>query len=91
MLDREEKNLSSILEKVVDALVDKGEILAGDRDTVLQALMHKQRYTQFTIQIKSSCLEIESTKEISKYQLNRDQSILEALYLSAVSQWRASL
>nr|UZN45892.1 solute carrier 4 member 1b [Triplophysa dalaica] len=42
MLDREEKTLSSILEKVVDALVDKGEILAGDRDTVLQALMHKQ-------------------------------------------------
>ncbi|XP_057214446.1 solute carrier family 4 member 1b (Diego blood group) [Triplophysa rosa] len=42
MLDIEEKILSSILEKIVDALVDKREILAGDRDKVLQALMHKQ-------------------------------------------------
>lgn len=44
MLDREEKTLSGILEKIVDALVDKREILSGDRDKVLQTLMHKQRY-----------------------------------------------
>lgn len=44
MLDREEKMLSSILEKIVDALVDKREILAADRDKVFQTLMHKQRY-----------------------------------------------
>lgn len=63
MLDREEKILSSILEKVVDALVDKGEILAGDRDTVLQALMHKQRYTQFTIQIKVHVWKLKARKK----------------------------
>lgn len=44
MLDREEKMLSSIIEKIVDTLVSKREIQPGDRDKVLQALMHKQRY-----------------------------------------------
>ncbi len=44
MLDREEKTLSSVIEKIVDALVSKQEIQPGDRDKVLQALMHKQRY-----------------------------------------------
>uniref|UniRef100_A0A8C2EXK1 Anion exchange protein n=1 Tax=Cyprinus carpio TaxID=7962 RepID=A0A8C2EXK1_CYPCA len=42
MLDREEKTLTSIIEKIVDALVSKKEIQPGDRDKVLQALMHKQ-------------------------------------------------
>ncbi|XP_005156133.1 solute carrier family 4 member 1b (Diego blood group) isoform X1 [Danio rerio] len=42
MLDREEKTLSSIIEKIVDTLVSKKEIQPGDRDKVLQALMHKQ-------------------------------------------------
>uniref|UniRef100_A0A671SP60 Solute carrier family 4 member 1b (Diego blood group) n=1 Tax=Sinocyclocheilus anshuiensis TaxID=1608454 RepID=A0A671SP60_9TELE len=42
MLDREEKTLSSIIEKIVDALVSKKEIQPGDRDKVIQALMHKQ-------------------------------------------------
>ncbi|XP_039511199.1 solute carrier family 4 member 1b (Diego blood group) isoform X2 [Pimephales promelas] len=42
MLDREEKMLSSIIEKIVDTLVSKREIQPGDRDKVLQALMHKQ-------------------------------------------------
>ncbi|XP_073684295.1 solute carrier family 4 member 1b (Diego blood group) [Garra rufa] len=42
MLDREEKTLSSIIEQIVDALVSKNEIRPGDRDKVLQALMHKQ-------------------------------------------------
>lgn len=44
MLDREEKMLSSIIEKIVDALVSKRQIQPGDRDKVLQALMHKERY-----------------------------------------------
>lgn len=44
MLDREEKTLSIIIEKIVDALLSKREIQPGDRDKVLQALMHKQRY-----------------------------------------------
>uniref|UniRef100_A0A8C2PVC7 Solute carrier family 4 member 1 n=1 Tax=Cyprinus carpio TaxID=7962 RepID=A0A8C2PVC7_CYPCA len=44
MLDREEKTLSSVIEKIVDALVSKKEIQPGDRDKVLQALMRKQRY-----------------------------------------------
>ncbi|XDV44905.1 hypothetical protein PO909_013119 [Leuciscus waleckii] len=42
MLDREEKMLSSIIEKIVETLVSKREIQPGDRDKVLQALMHKQ-------------------------------------------------
>uniref|UniRef100_A0A8C2IVS3 Anion exchange protein n=1 Tax=Cyprinus carpio TaxID=7962 RepID=A0A8C2IVS3_CYPCA len=42
MLDREEKTLSSVIEKIVDALVSKKEIQPGDRDKVLQALMRKQ-------------------------------------------------
>ncbi|XP_043109085.1 solute carrier family 4 member 1b (Diego blood group) isoform X2 [Puntigrus tetrazona] len=42
MLDREEKTLSGVIEKVVDALVSKKDIQPGDRDKVLQALMHKQ-------------------------------------------------
>ncbi|XP_051968393.1 solute carrier family 4 member 1b (Diego blood group) [Xyrauchen texanus] len=42
MLDQEEKMLSSIIEKIVDALISKQEIQAGDRDKVLQALMHNQ-------------------------------------------------
>ncbi len=44
MLDREEKTLSGVIEKIVDALVSNKEIQPGDRDKVLQALMHKQRY-----------------------------------------------
>uniref|UniRef100_A0A8C1VVP0 Anion exchange protein n=1 Tax=Cyprinus carpio TaxID=7962 RepID=A0A8C1VVP0_CYPCA len=38
MLDREEKTLTSIIEKIVDALVSKKEIQPGDRDKVLQFL-----------------------------------------------------
>lgn len=44
MLDREEKMLSSIIVKIVDTLVSKRQIQPGDRDKVLQALMHEQRY-----------------------------------------------
>lgn len=48
MLDREEKTLSSVIEKIVDALVSKKEIQPGDRDKVLQALMHRERYYTHT-------------------------------------------
>lgn len=43
MLDREESSLSSIAEKMVDALVSKKEIRSGDRDGVLRALLQNRR------------------------------------------------
>ncbi|XP_062330693.1 solute carrier family 4 member 1b (Diego blood group) [Osmerus eperlanus] len=42
MLDREERSLSSIAEKMVDALVSKKEIRSGDRDGVLRALLQNR-------------------------------------------------
>uniref|UniRef100_A0A8C2IX91 Anion exchange protein n=1 Tax=Cyprinus carpio TaxID=7962 RepID=A0A8C2IX91_CYPCA len=46
MLDREEKTLSSVIEKIVDALVSKKEIQPGDRDKVLQALMRALEFLE---------------------------------------------
>lgn len=43
MLDREELSLSSIMEKIVDEMIEKKEIRPGDRDEVLQALMQNRR------------------------------------------------
>uniref|UniRef100_A0A673LRU0 Anion exchange protein n=1 Tax=Sinocyclocheilus rhinocerous TaxID=307959 RepID=A0A673LRU0_9TELE len=54
MPDREEKTLSSVIEKIVDALVSKKEIQPGDRDKVLQALMHKQSQSVETQPLTSS-------------------------------------
>ncbi|XP_026132879.1 band 3 anion exchange protein-like isoform X1 [Carassius auratus] len=58
MLDREEKTLSSVIEKIVDTLVSKKEIQPGDRDKVLQALMRKQSQSVET-QPLTSGVEIE--------------------------------
>ena len=43
MLDREERSLSSIAEKIADEMVSKKEIRPGDREGVVQAFMQKSR------------------------------------------------
>ncbi|KAK6329169.1 hypothetical protein J4Q44_G00011470 [Coregonus suidteri] len=45
MLDREERSLSGIAEKIVDELVNKKEIRPGDRDGVLRSLLQNRRQT----------------------------------------------
>ncbi|XP_072522851.1 solute carrier family 4 member 1b (Diego blood group) [Salminus brasiliensis] len=42
MLDREERSLSGIAEKIVEEMVSKKEIQPGDREGVLRALMHNR-------------------------------------------------
>ncbi|XP_065109430.1 solute carrier family 4 member 1b (Diego blood group) [Paramisgurnus dabryanus] len=59
MLDREEKTLSSIIEMIVDALVSKSEILAGDRDKVLQTLMHNQSQSTESQPLTTSGVEMQ--------------------------------
>ncbi|KAI5102907.1 solute carrier family 4 (anion exchanger), member 1b (Diego blood group) isoform X1, partial [Silurus meridionalis] len=43
LLDREEPSLSSIMEKIVDEMIEKKEIRPGERDEVFKALMQKRR------------------------------------------------
>lgn len=43
MLGRGETSLSGIMEKTVDAMIEKKEIGPGDRDEVLKALMQSCR------------------------------------------------
>uniref|UniRef100_A0A8C1Z602 Anion exchange protein n=1 Tax=Cyprinus carpio TaxID=7962 RepID=A0A8C1Z602_CYPCA len=72
MLDREEKTLTSIIEKIVDALVSKKEIQPGDRDKVLQALMHKQSQSVETQPLTSGV-------EMEKFSVTEKVSALEFL------------
>uniref|UniRef100_A0A8C1AK94 Anion exchange protein n=1 Tax=Cyprinus carpio carpio TaxID=630221 RepID=A0A8C1AK94_CYPCA len=79
MLDREEKTLTSIIEKIVDALVSKKEIQPGDRDKVLQALMHKQSQSVETQPLTSGV-------EMEKFSVTEKVSttFLVLTYLSAL-------
>ncbi len=43
IFDLEASTMSSVVEKVVDELLNKGEIRASDRDGLLRALLMKRR------------------------------------------------
>lgn len=43
MLDREETSLPSIMDKIVDEMIEKKEIRPGDQDEVLKALKQNRR------------------------------------------------
>ena len=43
MLDRVERSLSGIAEKIVDELISKKEIRPSDRDGVLRSLLQNRR------------------------------------------------
>ncbi|XP_058263219.1 solute carrier family 4 member 1b (Diego blood group) [Hemibagrus wyckioides] len=59
MLDREETSLSSIMEKILDEMVEKKEIRPSDRDGVFKALTQSQSQSVET-QALTSSLEIET-------------------------------
>ncbi|XP_026803676.3 solute carrier family 4 member 1b (Diego blood group) isoform X2 [Pangasianodon hypophthalmus] len=59
MLDREEPSLSSIMEKIVDEMIEKKEISSGDRDGVLKALTQNRSQSVET-QALTSSLEIQT-------------------------------
>ncbi|KAK3559692.1 hypothetical protein QTP86_017681, partial [Hemibagrus guttatus] len=58
MLDREETSLSSIMEKIVDEMVEKKEIRPGDHDSVFKALTQSRSQSVET-QALTSSLEIQ--------------------------------
>ena len=43
MLDREERSLSSVTEKIADEMVSKKEIRPADREGVVQAFLQNRR------------------------------------------------
>ncbi|XP_035260687.1 band 3 anion exchange protein-like [Anguilla rostrata] len=61
MLDREERTLNSIVEKVADELVNKNEIQPGDREGLLRSLLQSRSQSDpKETQALSSGLEIET-------------------------------
>lgn len=44
LLDMTTSNLSVVAEKVVDELLSKNEIRAGDRESLLRALLMRRRF-----------------------------------------------
>uniref|UniRef100_A0A6Q2XT45 Anion exchange protein n=1 Tax=Esox lucius TaxID=8010 RepID=A0A6Q2XT45_ESOLU len=63
MLDREERSLPSIAEKMVDELIKKKEIRPGDRDGVLRSLLQNRRHLHGSCLVSGSAFFWWHTKE----------------------------